>query len=325
MSKAYYNRTMSPKLEDLLKEQGGQYHWMIDYVKNHRELDFQTGSNNVDSWFSIYRGTGRVLQISVSGKVSAHTKYEKLCPEFYENPSPELFDKLLEVLRYSDNFKRYYADENNNSRKEGYYQTLISRRYTFNTRENDDFIIIDKELVIGFENKNAEEEWNTPISTNLREDISSMRLQLKDTRLPAKIKESYGEFDFLGLNWDGDIIIMELKQDDPVKTYLSPVQVSYYHKQFTKLINELPDLYNNILSMIEQKVQLGLITIPEGKVLPTKLSGRILGYLIVGEDEPLSKEVCRKYKDIRRIILPEMEAYTCDEYGSLLRSKKLDD
>lgn len=325
MSKAYYNRTMSPKIEALLQEENGKYHWMIDYVKKHRELDFQTGSNNVDSWFSIYRGTGRVLTISKSGKVTADAEYVKLCPELYENPSPILFDKLLGVLRYSDKFKRYYADAENGSRKEGYYQTLIARRYTFNVESTDDFIIIDKELVIGFKDKKSEEEWNAPISSEIREDISKLRSRLNKTRLPSVIKDSYGEFDFLGLNWAGDIIIMELKQNDPTKTYLSPVQVSFYHKQFAKLIDELPGLYKDIIAMINQKVKLGLITIPQGRELPSRLSGRIKEYLIVGEDKPLSKEICRRYKEFRHFLLPELEAYTCDEYGSLLRSKKLDD
>ncbi len=322
--KAYYNRTMSSKLEDLFKEAGGKFHWMIQYVKDHSELDFQTGSNNTSSWFQIYRGTGRVLKITNSGRVSADKEYIKLYPDFYEHPTPERFDELLSILNKQEKFFRYYAKDDLSERKEGYYQTLIARRYTFDNTSADDFIIIDKELVIGFENTATEEKWNAPISNELEKRIIKARAALTPTRLPSVIKTKYGEFDFLGLNWDGDIIIMELKQDDPNKTYLSPAQACFYHLQFAKLYKELPSMYDDIRQMVIQKIELGLINIPEGKILPEKLSGKIKTFLIVGEDENLSPEVCRRFRIFRREILPDMEAYTCAEDGTLVRSVKLE-
>jgi len=327
---AYYNRTMSSKLEGLLKKRDelqkfdGQYHWMIQYVKDHPELDFQTGSNRGTSWFSIYRGTGRVLKISSSGRVSADKEYIKLLPAFYNNPSPELFDELLSILSKSEKFFSYYAKEDLSERKEGYYQTLIARRYTFANKPTDEFIIIDKELVIGFDSSAVEKEWNKPLSIELGKRIAKARAALHPTKLPSEIKDKYGEFDFLGLNWDGDIIIMELKQDDPNKTYLSPAQACFYHLQFTKLYGEITSLYNDIYRMVKQKIDLGLLQIPNGRELPVKLSGKIKTYLIVGEDKTLSKEVCKRFRSFRNEILPDMEAYTCAEDGTLIRSIKLE-
>lgn len=80
--------------------------------------------------------------------------------------------------------------------------------------------------------------------------------QLRKTyngELPENIKPEYGEFDFLGLNTNGDILIMELKQNDPAKTALSPIQTSYYYLQFQKLAKEDDKLYQRIKAMIEQK------------------------------------------------------------------------
>ena len=322
--KAYYNRTMSSKIESVLKENGGKYYWMIQYVKDHPELDFQTGSNNGSSWFSIYRGTSRVLKITTSGKVSADKAYKGLLPSFYENPNPELFDKLLTIVNGYPKFDRYYAKCDCSDKKEGYFQNLIARRYTFNNKPEDDFVIIDKELVIGFKDKDTEAAWNAPISKELASLIQKARETLSPTRLPVNIKSKYGEFDFLGLNWDGDIIIMELKQDDPNKTYLSPVQICYYKKQFTKLLKEIPNLYDDIIRMVNQKIKLGLINVPQGRKLPTKLSGRIKSYLIVGEESGLSKEVCRRYGSFKDIVLPDMEAFTCDSDGTLVRCKTLE-
>ena len=47
--------------------------------------------------------------------------------------------------------------------------------------------------------------------------------------LPQEINNEYGEFDFLALNKEGDILIMELKQNNPSKTALSPIQVYFYY------------------------------------------------------------------------------------------------
>lgn len=319
---AYYNRTMSSSVEGILN---AKFNWMIKYVKDHSELDFQTGSNNASSWFSIYRGTGCVLKISSSGKVSADKKYKALFPQFYIDPTPERFDQLLSILNQTEFFDKYYAKKDLSNKKEGYYQTLIARRYTFNNKPEDDFIIIDKEMVIGFDSKETETKWNEPISKSLDELIENARAKLAPTKLPEVIKNKYGEFDFLGLNWNGDIIIMELKQNDPQKTYLSAVQACYYFKQLTKLYGEIDNLYDNIISMINQKISLGLLKIPKGRTLPTKLSGKIRTYLIVGEDADLSKEICKRFKMFRHEILPDMEAYTCKPDGTLIRSAVLED
>jgi hypothetical protein len=46
----YYDRSMKEDLEKLVMK---KYNWLIDEVIERPELDFQTGSNNKDSWFSI--------------------------------------------------------------------------------------------------------------------------------------------------------------------------------------------------------------------------------------------------------------------------------
>ena len=86
--KMYYDRVMNKSVIKLL---GNEYHWLIDFVKQRDDLDFQTGSN----YFSIYRGTTRILKISSSGHLSAHQKYIDLEPDLYKKPTKELFDSLI--------------------------------------------------------------------------------------------------------------------------------------------------------------------------------------------------------------------------------------
>ena len=320
MTKVYYDRTMSPKVINWIQS---KYKWIIDYVKKHPELDFQTGSNNKSSWFSVYRGTSRVLSIKPSGKAEAAQKYMNLCPEFYRSPTPVLFDLLLEKVHNDPSFDQYYENRDLNQKKEGYYQTLIGRRYSFEIRGNDDFLIFDKEMVIGFDNTLIKNTWNQPIKDEIARLIQEARIEFGKTKLPQDIHDSYGEFDFLALNWKGDIIIMELKQNDPQKTYLSPFQICYYKKQFERLLEELPELYGGIKKMIEEKRQLGILNIPSDHMIPSKLSGKVKYYLIVGEEHELSEEVCRRFHVIKSIALPELEAFTCNKEGTLTPSKKL--
>lgn len=315
----YYNRVLDSKLVDIIKE---EYQWIIEYVTKREELDFQVGSNESKSWFSVYRGTGRVLSISKTGKLSAAETYMKLLPEFYKNPTKELFNELLDKIEKEPNLGRCYINDKGEY-KEGFYQNLIGRRYTFLNNDDDSFIIIDKELVIGFGNKTIKKEWNESIVGQTDGVITKVRTEIKS--LPKDIKNSYGEFDFLGLNWNGDIIIMELKQNDPTKTYLSPIQIAYYNEQFKKLLDKItPEkLYENIKGMIEQKIDLGVLRIPNNRQLPEKLSGKILNYLIVGEDQELSPEICDRYRKIREVVGLDIKSRTCKPDGTLIESEKL--
>lgn len=315
----YYDRVLKDELVEIIKE---RYQWLINYVKEHNELDFQVGSNKSKTWFSVYRGTGRVLSISKTGKLSAAETYMKLLPEFYKNPTKKLFNELLDKIEKEPNLGRYYINDKGEY-KEGYYQNLIGRRYTFLNNDDDSFIIIDKELVIGFENTTIKKEWNESIVGQTDGVITKVRAEIKS--LPKDIKNSYGEFDFLGLNWNGDIIIMELKQNDPTKTYLSPIQIAYYNEQFKKLLDKItPEkLYENIKGMIEQKIDLGVLRIPNNRQLPEKLSGKILNYLIVGEDQELSPEICDRYRKIREVVGLDIKSCTCKLDGTLIVSEKL--
>jgi hypothetical protein len=322
----YYDRKMCSEIVNHINL---KLSWLIQYVKDHPSLDFQTGHDPKmnRSWFSIYRGTGRVFTIeAINNKIKpyfAADAYVKLMPELFEEPSPELFDKYLSIIESEPKFDRYYKGSKGIP-KEGYFQGLIGRRYTFNLTDDDDFVIIDKEFVIGFKDEATKKDWNEDkIIPDQIEKIKEFRDQYKG-KLPKEIKASYGEFDFLALNKNGDILIMELKQDDPQKTALAPIQTNYYYRQFEKLMKEDSLLSNKINYMIAQKIELGIISDCFKNNLPVQLSGRIIPCVIVGEEEHLSDTICERYKFARNLFLPAMLAYTCEDNGTLVKSKKLE-
>lgn len=320
----YYDRTMDPVIYNQFKE-GGQYHWMIQYVKDHPELDFQTGSNKNNSWFSVYRGTSKIIKIEACGKskISYEKKYYDLYPEYYEDTTnPVHLNTLLDKLKTDPTLSRYYGNESTGKKTEGYYQNLIARRYTFLNNPDDDFIIIDKEFVIGTRNEVTKKRILDKIDAELKNLLENeFRPSLKSLR--KNVATTCGEVDFLGLTWDGDLIIIELKGDDPQKIFTSPIQVGFYQRLLAQVLEEYPDLYKNIASLLKQKVSLGLVTIPEGRSIPKSLSGKIKSWVIVGEEENLSEEICSRYIKAKEIFCPDIETFTCINDGTLRKSEKL--
>lgn len=319
----YYDRTMD---DSFISKVLNDYPWLIHFVKNTYELDLQTGHDPKQgrSWLSVYRGTGRVLTFASRRngyKIDAADAYKRIAPiGFFEHPTEDSFVEYLSNIREAPNLQSYY--ESDKGKREGFYQNLIGRRYTFNTKAEDDFIIIDKEMVVGFKDEVTKTAWNKDIISKIEALIRNLRRDYKG-RLPKDISSKYGEFDFLAMTWDGDIIIMEVKQNAPQKTYLSPIQVRFYDEQFHKLLKENKDISDNIMKMVQQKVDMGIIIVPEGRSLPQELSGKIETCVIVGEEESLSPTICDRFRVVRKIFLPNMKSYTCESDGTLVKSNKL--
>ena len=330
---AYYNRVMSDAFEEIIMK---KHKWLIEFVKNHDDLDFQTGFDQKQSksWFSVYRGTGRILQISYNDKsrsgkekIDADPAYKRLAPDIFQKDGvidEKNFENYLIKITTEPKFERYYLDSKGDC-KEGFYQTLIARRYTFENTSDDDFVIFDKELVIGFKDDGVKDAWNKEIIDSQLIAINNLRTKTSN-KLPKDIKPDYGEFDFMGLTWDGDLIIMELKKDgSETKSSLSPIQIAFYEKQFTKLLKEEGNrLYNVIKDMILQKQRMGLIKMtPRAKALPEGLSGRIKKYIIIGNEENVSETIKKRFALVNEVFLGnDLEVFTCDTDGTLRRSSQ---
>ena len=306
----YYNRVMDSSLEEIIME---NYNWLIEAVKNNPELDFQTGSNKGNSWFSIYRGTGRLLTVKKTGKITADKEYIKRYPEFYNNPTLENFASLLFEVQNDKKFDRYYIS--GDDKKEGFYQNLISRRYTLNCKDSDDFIIVDKEFVIGYEKEEFKNEILKPIKEKYDGFISTIKQA--HPNWCKNIKQTGEECDFLALNRDGDIILLELKRyNDSTKTYLSPLQVGKYEDMTKVFMDKYPDeLFNVMIEMLSQKKRMKIIG--PAWDLPVKSSGVVRTAVVVGGNS--SKEVLKRFKIVRDIVGKNTPYYTCDSEGSLIK------
>lgn len=265
----YYNR----KIEKLayLIEKDGPLRWLFEYVKDNEELDFLVGKNNQKEWISVYRGLSRILTILPCRevgriKVDAADAYKSLAAkkriDIYGNKEVSdlvigMLDSLVEIVRNNPRFNRYY--QNN---KEGHYQNILSRRYGMCGAPNDEFVIVDKEAVIGYASEKEKAKEYSSFHTrykNLLKAISAKDPQRYGSNLGKK--PIGNEVDFLALDRSGNLFIIEYKDGTNTSgIYLSPIQIGLYYDLYNDFSSKKTDLFrDSIFSMLKQKQEIGLI------------------------------------------------------------------
>ncbi len=259
----YYDRTISDDFGKLLCS-GGELRWLFDFVKTHDCLDFLIGRNDSKEWISVYRGLSRILTISPlrNGciKLNAAEAYKQLQPKLYEAKTPadisqDQLEHLLEaVINDPKKFKRYYENK-----KEGYYQNELSRKFGICGSKNTDFVILDKEAVIGYQCESEKVKEYNPLQAPYIDWLEG--LSKKDSkRYGSKLNEKPlgNELDFLALNRDGEILLIEYKHGSNTDgIYRSPFQIGLYYDLFKNL--GLENLNKAVRRMFEQKQRIGLI------------------------------------------------------------------
>lgn len=259
----YYNRKISNSFSELL-ENGGKLRWLFDFVKKQPELDFLIGKNNSKEWISIYRGLSRVLTITKTRKtdvikLDGADAYKSILPNLYGKKSISKYfknelEQTIKTVSLNKKFDRYYKNE-----KEGYYQNILSRKFGICGNKNDDFVIIDKEAVIGYPNQKEKDVFINkilPKYKKLQRDISF--LNSKRYGKSVEKKAVGNELDFLALNKDGNVLLIEYKHGTNTSgIYLSPIQIGMYNDIFTSFPRK--DLEKAVFEMLEQKQKIGLI------------------------------------------------------------------
>ncbi len=307
----YYNRTLSDPFSKLLKP-NGDLRWLFHLVETRSDLDFLIGKNRYHEWISIYRGLSRVLTINKTHlpdtiKLDGADAYKKITKDLYgkkncsENFSDELL-KLITTVSKDSKFDRYY-----NNRKEGYFQNELSRKFGICGKPNDDFVIIDKEVVIGYENIKEKEKLYSKIREKykiLQRDISQKNAKRYGQDLE---KKSIGnELDFLALDKQGNLLLIEYKHGSNTSgIYLSPLQIGMYFDLFSSL--DKNELERSVFKMLEQKKEMKLIN-PEWKTETPSVISNIIPILIISEYN-YNSSAKSKYKEIIGFIKAKNGAF----------------
>lgn len=328
----YYNRTICEDFGDLLLPKG-QLHWLYNYVKNNEELDFLIGKNDNDEWISVYRGLSRIVRIGRSLKrksitISAADIYKSIVPQMFEdndiaNINKDSLNEIIDFIKSEENYSRYY-----DCKKEGYFQNMISREYGINSSKDSEFVIVDKEVVIGYKDTTEKKELFTD---KFRENYKKLQKKISsinpnDFGSKLEYKSIGNELDFLAVNHKGDIMLIELKHGSNTSgIYLSPLQIGLYHDTFSsfdKLKEKKQCSITKVVDkMLTQKQKLGLIN-PDW--IKPKLTGKIMPTLMIAEPNYASTaqdkfnkilSICRKEPNVNS--LKNLQVYTYTEENGM--------
>jgi len=298
------DRTLKQEFAKLL-EIGGDLRWLFDFVKCRKDLDFQIGRYGTRQWISIYRGLTRILTIKPTANptticLDAAEKYKSISAELYGHKDTKfhflnLLEDLITIINTDHHFDRFY-----NNRKEGYYQIELSRKYGICGEPNDEFAIIDKEVVVGYKDKTVKTQLLQP----LQEKYKQLQYQLSkaDPIRFGKNLEKKGignELDFLALDKDGNLLLIEFKDGSSAAgIYLSPLQIGMYYDIFKMIESDALNI--TVGNMLKQKKELGLIN-PNWP--QTQKINKIIPVLIISNHH--SKRVKSNFNEVLKIIKTE--------------------
>lgn len=293
----YYNRTLSVSFSGIIEE-NGKYRWLFEFVKGHPELDLLIGKNKTKEWISVYRGLSRIITILKTKnpsvvKIDGADAFKKINPGLYGTKSTSIkfvveLEVLITKMTNNEKFSRYYENM-----KEGYYQNELSRKFGINGAIDNAFVIIDKEAVIGYENQPEKELLMGKIQQKykqLQNDLSITNPKRYGSKLVEKAVGN--ELDFIALNKDGELLLIEYKDGSNTSgIYLSPLQIGLYYDLFCLIPQK--ELEKTIFDMLEQKKKIGLIH--PGWKRPERIK-KIIPVLIISEyKESSAKE---KYQEV---------------------------
>lgn len=331
MSEMYYNRIISDKLKKLLLPDGGLY-WLYSLVRKRDDLDFLIGANKSKKWIYVYRGTTRLLDISMKKSkvnISANRKYLDMAKnndlnifgikEITELNFEDDFVILISLVMQDPKLKKHY-----DNKKEGFYQNLFSRQFGILSKGDEDFVVVDKEVVIGYENKKSKKEHfgvQQDKYRTINEALSILDAKRYGSNLGKKVLGN--ELDFLAVNKQGDILIIEFKHGSSTKgIYLSPIQIGLYRSLFQEYIGQYETTFiSHINDMVKQKKEMGLISHKWPDVI---LSGKIIPVLVIADYNqkssglPKFKKVLQECRDrMGDSFLADLRVFDYNESGQL--------
>ncbi|MFO0905726.1 MAG: hypothetical protein U0939_22150 [Pirellulales bacterium] len=290
-----YARRLTRSFSDLLLPPGPLHFLVRDFRRwidgDSFALDLQLREGDK---LMYYHGTTVLLTVAYDGKAeevalsaaSAYGNvpgYQDLMRRWPVNEHEKLLELVPEYLRSAVAFSgpQFYRNG-----QEGYWQNRLALAFGPDWKRGMDWLIIDREAVIGFNNDAERSAIQDPIQQKYLAVRAS--LQQEDPSLWGKPdnKGLGAESDFLALGPDGELFVIELKHGSNASgIYWGRLQVAVYGDIFRSALDEIA---NDIRELTAQKVELGLLPNEALPRIPSTGFRTVIPVLIVAEPNDAS-------------------------------------
>ncbi len=170
--------------------------------------------------------------------------------------------------------------------KEGYWSNVLSIDYGRDWVPSDDWLIIDREAVIGFDGdkgkKGSDEKdaFYKEKKSKAKSISDALMSEFKENNKYGTGIKSFGdEVDFLAIDKDKHLVCIELKHSSFTSgIYWGPLQAAVYRDAYQDAIN---DISEGIKRLVQSKVELGLLPSEALDRLPKGSFPGVVGVLAV--------------------------------------------
>lgn len=299
-----YNRYLDDSIKKCLTE---KLQCLLDlsFIGDSNALDIHIREKNK---LMLYHGGTCVLVIKLAKlhekgfiSFSAHKTYmgigKSLMREWEVSDDSKLSELKKAYVDYLRNIVGEVKPRFYKNKKEGFWNNKICIQLSRHWSPKMDWLIIDRECVLGFENKSEKEVFYKEIKSVYGSIEEKMRKENQEKWGRIDRFKDYGdELDVLAVGPDKELICIELKHwSNASGIYWGPLQTSVYRDAFDKAIK---DISKDIKTMVNQKIDLGLIPEDAKKRLPDGNFTNVMGVLLVASPNERS-ECWDKLKEIQ--------------------------
>ncbi|MCE1227725.1 MAG: hypothetical protein LWW87_14775 [Geobacteraceae bacterium] len=262
-----------------------------------------------NSEIMVYHGGTCLLTIGVSGieqnKISFRSKSYGMkdgCTSEFNllNAVTTLDDvdataiKVCAFLSKVISTKNLVHDRYFKNMKEGYWSNRLSIAYGRNWKPENEWLIIDRESVLGFDNVDDKNNF----FTKYKDAVQSIKNMLQQSAprvwgRPNEKTDDYDfgdELDFLAIGPKNQLVCIELKHGTYTSgIYWGPLQAAVYREVFS---SQLDRISTDIITMVRQRVELGLLPKLALERLPDNRFACVEGVLAVADYESSKNSSC---------------------------------
>jgi hypothetical protein len=254
----YFDRRISERL--LSELESGIFSWLPVVCRESVRLDLQLRGDPRagESRATAYVGTTKVLDV-YERQNQFRVVASKSAQGWSDVPLPwstlRRFQPLELIEPYSNDLARHTAKAaaavpNRWAGNEGLLQTFFARQMF------RDVVVIDREAVVGFSSVQERKQVHAELLLLFAGVLTRMRERWGE----PNARESWTKADFLGLDTDGRLLVIEVKRGDDPRLGWTPAQVAYYAALFDLWPSESGSVAIEIIeSMLVQRRRLGII------------------------------------------------------------------